>query len=126
MKGKYIVLLRGSDAYGDKRLEALLFSETLTHLEVASMAGLNKVVSAGFFSITVDEIIPQGDAIPTINLGAKAYGQSDSIGIGGQDFDEFYVERALGLDRNGPLLDRKRRIEDFEKAEQIIANRQNG
>lgn len=123
MKGKYIVLLRGSSAYGDKRLEALLFSETLTHLEVASAAGLNDVVSAGFFSIGVDEIIPQGDAIPTVNFEAKVYGHSDSLGFGGQDFDKFYVSRALGLDPNGPLLDRKRRIEDYEKAEQIIANR---
>ncbi len=116
MKGKYVIGLALDDP-NFRRLEAILFSESMVHKEAATLFGFGEyVVSAGFFELSI--------ATDSKKPSVTVFGESETLGVGGSEFDKFYVERALGLDPQGPMLDRVRRVKDYDEALAIIRARE--
>lgn len=116
---KYVVGLALDDV-NNRRLEAIVFSDTLTHKEAGNLFGFGKdVVSAGFVQLGVgtDPNRPNdGSVYNPMRTTAYAYGESESLKIGGQPFDDYYVHRALGLVPH----DESRQKADYEKGLEII------
>lgn len=119
---KYVVGL-GLDDINNRRLEAIVFSDTLTHKEAGNLFGFGEdVVSAGFvqLGVGVDKNLPNdGSVYNPLRTTAYVYGESESLGVGGQPFDEYYVQRALGLVAH----DETRRMVDYNAALEIVKQR---
>lgn len=116
---KYIVGL-ALDNPDNRRLEAILFSDTLAHKDAAVLFGFGvDVVSAGFVQLGVgtDPNRPNdGSVYNPMRTTAYTYGESESLKIGGHPFDDYYVQRALGLVPH----DESRQKADYEKGLEII------
>lgn len=119
---KYVVGLALDDV-NNRRLEAIVFSDTLTHKEAGNLFGFgDDVVSAGFVQLGVgtDPNRPNdGSVYNPMRTTAYAYGESESLKIGGQPFDDYYIQRALGLVQH----DESRRMDDYQKGYEITKDR---
>lgn len=126
MKGKYIIGL-ALDNIDNRRLEAILFAETMTHKHAAELFGFGDyVVSAGFFELdfTRPKPLTEDNTVTTAGrIEASVYGRSESLDIGPQDFDIIYVKRALGLLPEN-FLSQQERLEGFEAGLLIIKERE--
>jgi len=89
MKSKYITFKFTNDS----EINALVFSETLTHKEVFNMVDRKyfgaEIVGAGFVMVDSDNN----------KIRVQLYGKSTSLDVGqsANGRDEFYVKRALGI-----------------------------
>lgn len=126
MKGKYIIGL-ALDSINNRRLEAILFSTTLTHRDAAALFGFGAdVVSAGFFELDFSRPRPltEDNTVTTAGrIEASVHGRSESLDIGPQDFDIIYVKRALGLLPEDHLT-KQEQLKGFEAGLTIIENRE--
>lgn len=113
MKVKYLVGIIGDIDH--RRIEAVVFGETLTHKEASSMFGFNRIVGAGFVSIGIGhKFIAPEVSLPCMTVAV--YGKSESLEIGTSDLDLEYVKRALGQSEDAKF-DAKA---DYQKALTII------
>lgn len=107
-RAKYIVGLELSDI-NNRRLEAVVFSDTLTHKEAARFFGFGEnVLGAGFVDIGVRE------GKIEVNLS----GHSESLNIQRHPLDIKYVRQALGqLDHT---MTRDELLEDYRVGADIV------
>lgn len=113
---KYIVVLALDDP-DYRRLEALVFSETMAHKEVSYISGSSRhVVGAGFV-----EVINNGGE-PDVALS----GRSESLGIGPSELDLDYVRMAMGvghqIDHAYPS-DKTMRLAHYNRGVEIVTGR---
>lgn len=118
-RAKYIVGL-ALDNPDNRRLEAILFSDTLTHQQAAVLFGYGEdVVSAGFYGFCLETGRDTKRQTTELSADVHVFGESETLGIGGQDFDLYYVKRALGLVPH----DESRRMADYRNAVVLIRER---
>lgn len=81
---KYVVGIV-TDDINNRRLEAVLFSSGLSHVDVGvnQFGSKRYMVGAGFVGLDGTMVFLSGE--------------SETLGIGISKFDQYYVERALGL-----------------------------
>lgn len=121
MKQKYVIGLALQDI-NNRRLECILFAETMTHKDAAELFQFGEdVVSAGFFDLHYNgpqALSGDGTAMTAGSITATVHGRSETLDVGGQPFDEYYVRRALGLrQRDATVRDR---IADYRLGREII------
>lgn len=118
-RAKYIVgvVLDNPD---NRRLETILFSDTLTHKQAADLFGYGEhVVSAGFYDFCLETERDTERQTTKLSADVHVFGESETLGIGGQDFDLYYVKRALGLTDH----DESRRMADYNTALKLLKER---
>ena len=105
MRAKYILVLVLTDI-NNRRLEALVFSESMAHIDVGTGFGFgDHVVSAGFVGQNMDG-------------SYFAHGHSETLGIASNpELDNDYINRAMGRDRSS--MSKEKRLEDYGKGVDI-------
>lgn len=109
-KIKYVLGLQQDDGIDSRRLEAIIFGDSLAHKEVGNtMFGFSdRIVGAGFVEFAED---------------GKAYatGESESLGIRANvEFDTPYIQMALG---QIPRPNKQKEKDDFYAADDLIQQR---
>lgn len=120
-KTKYVIGL-ALDDINNRRLEIVIFGETMTHRQAAELFQFGEdVVSAGFVHLGYNppqNLSGDGSVSTGGNVTASVSGRSETLDIGPQPFDEYYVRRALGLrQRDATVRDR---LEDFRIGRDIV------
>lgn len=122
-RGKYVIGL-ALDDIDNRRLEAILFSSTMTHKHAAELFGFGEyVVSAGFFSLHVTRPEDLSGDGTVMTAGGKVAvslsGESETLQLGRQPLDDFYIKRALGLIEEREFTQDKRKA-DYSTGYELV------
>lgn len=127
-KSKYVVGLIMNDGIESRRLEAIVFSNSLTHKMAGEAMFMDHdfILSAGFINIDSDASIIKSEVegrkdYARSELKVWVSGESESLGIGPHELDLKYVRRALGLDQLE--MSKEERLADNDIAYEVIRAR---